>query len=137
MKCVVCKETMIVVEHENIELDYCNNCSGVWFDAGEVELLMESMGLESSGLDSLHLAIEAKPTEQTRKCPICRKKMNKVVLGQTPELIIDACPQGDGLWFDSGEVGQLVAYLSSRAEVKEDSHERVIEFLGDVFRVRE
>jgi Zn-finger nucleic acid-binding protein len=137
MRCVVCKEPMIVVEHENIELDYCDNCHGVWFDAGEVELLMETMGLESTGLDGLHLAADEKSTEGVRKCPHCGKKMKKVALGHAPEMIIDACPRGDGLWFDSGEVGQLVAYLSSRVEVKEDSHERVIEFLGEVFKVRQ
>ena len=137
MKCAVCKEPMIVVEHENIELDYCDNCSGVWFDAGEVELLMETIGMESTGLDSLHLATEAKSTEGARKCPNCDKKMKKVALGHSPELLIDVCPQGDGLWFDSGEVGQLVAHLSAQVEGKEDSQERVIEFLGEVFKVRE
>jgi Zn-finger nucleic acid-binding protein len=137
MRCTVCKEPMIVVEHESIELDYCDNCHGVWFDAGEVELLMETMGLESSGLDSLHLAIEAKTAEAIRKCPICGKKMKKVALGHTPELLIDVCPQRDGLWFDSGEVGQLVTHLSAQVEGKEDSQERVIEFLGEVFKVRE
>ncbi|UCB42187.1 MAG: zf-TFIIB domain-containing protein [Dehalococcoidales bacterium] len=137
MKCVACKKPMIVVEHENIELDYCDNCSGVWFDAGEVALLMEAMGLESAGLDSLHLAAEAKSSEGTRKCPECNKKMKKIALGHTPELIIDVCPQEDGLWFDSGEVGQLVAHLSAQIEGTEDSQERVIEFLGEVFKVRE
>jgi Zn-finger nucleic acid-binding protein len=128
---------MIVVEHESIELDYCDNCSGVWFDAGEVELLMETMGLESIGLDSLHLATEAKSTEGVRRCPNCGKKMKKVALGHAPELIIDVCPQGDGLWFDSGEVGQLVTHLSAQIGNKEDSQERVIEFLGEVFKIRQ
>jgi len=137
MKCVVCKEPMIVVEHENIELDYCDNCHGIWFDAGEVELLMETMGLEAAGLDSLHLAPEAKSSEEVRRCPICNKKMKKVALGREPVLLIDVCPQEDGLWFDSGEVGQLVAHISARTEGKKDSHEHVIEFLGEVFKVRE
>lgn len=137
MKCAVCKEPLIVVEHENIELDYCDNCRGVWFDSGEVELLMETMGLDSSGLDGLHLATETATIEEDRKCPECNKKMKKVALGHTPELLIDVCPQGDGLWFDSGEVGQLVEHLSAQIEDKEDSQERVIEFLGEVFKIHE
>ena len=137
MNCVVCKEPMIVVEHESVELDYCVNCSAVWFDSGEIELLLEKMGLESHGLDSLHLAAEAKTAEGERKCPECNKKMKKVALGHTPELLIDVCPQEDGLWFDSGEVGQLVAHLSAQVEGDEDSQERVIEFLGEVIKIRE
>ena len=46
MYCPVCKEPMIIVEHERIELDYCTTCFGVWFDAGELSLMMESMDLE-------------------------------------------------------------------------------------------
>ena len=48
MICPICKNDMIVVEHNKIELDYCLNCHGVWFDSGELELLLKSMKLESS-----------------------------------------------------------------------------------------
>lgn len=141
MKCVSCSEPMIAVEHENIELDYCPGCSGVWFDAGEVELLLEKMGLESSGLEGLHLALEAKSAERKRRCPICGrnplwgKRMKKVKLGHEPELLVDVCPEGDGLWFDKGEVGQLVTHLAAQRPEEADSQERVIEFLGEVFKI--
>jgi len=47
MICPTCREVMIVVEQDKIELDHCTNCAGVWFDAGELELMMERMGLEA------------------------------------------------------------------------------------------
>ena len=50
MICPACKSDMIVVEHSQIELDYCTDCRGVWFDSGELELLLESMGLENPDL---------------------------------------------------------------------------------------
>jgi hypothetical protein len=95
---------MIVVEHEKIELDYCVNCSGVWFDAGELELLLETMELEGTALslDNILTSPEAKSAEKKRRCPICGEKMKKATVGHKPEVLIDACPQGDGLWFDSG-----------------------------------
>ena len=43
MKCPVCRIDMIVVEHKKIELDYCVKCSGVWFDSGELELLLDTI----------------------------------------------------------------------------------------------
>jgi Zn-finger nucleic acid-binding protein len=46
MICPVCKNDMIVVEYRDIELDYCSNCKGVWFDSGELELLLKSQGFE-------------------------------------------------------------------------------------------
>lgn len=139
MKCPACSNLMIVVEHENIELDYCTECSGVWFDAGELELLLETMQLEGSSLslDSILTSPEAKSAEKKRKCPICRQKMKKATVGHEPEVLIDACPRGDGLWFDKGEVGQLITQLSDRPSEKADSQGRVITFLGEVFRARD
>ena len=136
MKCPACNSLMIVVEHEQIELDYCPDCAGVWFDAGELELLLKTMQLEDSmlSLDSILTSPEAKSNEKKRKCPICRKKMKKATVGHDPEVLIDACPRGDGLWFDAGEVGQLVAQASSTE--KSDSQGRVITFLGEVFQTR-
>jgi Zn-finger nucleic acid-binding protein len=130
---------MIVVEHEQIELDYCVDCSGVWFDAGELELLLETMRLEDTilSLDSVLTTPEAGSSEKKRKCPICGQKMKKATVGHQPEVLIDACARGDGLWFDKGEVGQLITQLPDRASGETDSQGRVITFLGDVFMARE
>jgi len=130
---------MIVVEHEQIELDYCVNCLGVWFDAGELALLLETMQLEGAGIsvDSVLTSPEAESSEKKRRCPICGNKMKKATVGHEPEVLIDACPRGDGLWFDSGEVGQLITQMSDKPSEESDSQERVITFLGEVLRVRE
>ena len=39
MKCPVCEKTLIVVERDKIELDWCHACGGFWFDADEWRLL--------------------------------------------------------------------------------------------------
>jgi len=128
---------MIVVEHEKIELDYCLNCSGVWFDAEELELLLETMELEGTrlSLDNILTSPDAKSVEKKRNCPICGRKMKKATVGHEPGVLIDACSWGDGLWFDSGEVGQLITRLSDKPPEKSDSQGRIITFLGEVFRV--
>ena len=61
MICPTCKSDMIVVEHDNVELDYCTDCNGVWFDAGEFQLLLETMQLEGTHItiDSLLKMTEA------------------------------------------------------------------------------
>ncbi|MCK4723787.1 MAG: zf-TFIIB domain-containing protein, partial [Dehalococcoidia bacterium] len=93
MKCPACNNLMIVVEHENIELDYCVNCSGVWFDAGELELLLETMELERTtlSLDDILTSPEAESAEKKRKCPICGTKMKKATVGHETEVLIDVC----------------------------------------------
>ena len=39
MRCPVCKEPMLIIEHEAVEVDCCAACGGIWLDAGELELL--------------------------------------------------------------------------------------------------
>ncbi len=135
MICPVCKSDMIDVEHNRIELDYCTSCKGVWFDAEELELLIESMGLEESGLamDSITGSPEAETLEKGRKCPICGQKMGKANIGREPRILIDVCRRGDGLWFDGGEVGQLMKQLVKKPQAERDSQQQVINFLGEVF----
>ena len=139
MICPVCKCDMIVVEYHNIELDYCTGCKGVWFDSGELELLLESHSLEKTKvfLDGILNSLEAVSSEKKRNCPICRHKMKKTAIGEKPKILIDICRGEHGLWFDGGEVTQLISHLSKEHPPKRDSREQVISFLEEVFEAEE
>ena len=135
MICPVCKSDMIVVEHKDIELDYCLECGGVWFDSGELTLLLKSMDLESQNLYLKNIinSPEAESQEKKQRCPLCGYKMKKVIMGQQPGLLIDVCDRGDGLWFDGGELSQLLKQLAEKPEGKQGSQQEVINFLQEVF----
>ena len=139
MICPVCKEDTIVVEYNNIELYYCNDCRGVWFDSAELELLLQSMSLDSQNLllGDILKSSEAMTQEKKRKCPICGQKMKKATIGEHPGVLVDACPQGHGLWFDGGEVAQLLKHLTGKQPAGQDSQQQVISFLGEVFKAPE
>jgi len=126
---------MIVVEHKDIELDYCPECSGTWFDSGELELMLESMKLEDSGLYTADIlaSTEAVTSEKKRKCPICNRKMKKVHIGE-PGILIDACTGGDGLWFDGGEVHQVIGQFARKTTTETGGENRIISFLGETFQ---
>jgi len=131
VKCPVCRELMIVVEHADIELDYCVHCKGVWFDATELDLLLRSLGLaEGHDLASLMRLPKRSPTEAPRRCPRCRKKMHKMMIGREPEVMIDSCVRGHGLWFDGGEVEQVIQQLLDEPGVGG----RVVSFLGQTLK---
>jgi len=135
MICPVCKYDLIVVEYQNIELDYCNSCKGVWFDSGELELLLKSQGLEEpkAFFDGMLNSQEAASPEKKRSCPVCGHKMKKTAVGGQPEVLIDTCRDKHGLWFDGGEVSQLIGHLAGEHPPKQDSGEQVISFLEEVF----
>lgn len=139
MICPVCKIDMIDVEYHQIELDFCTKCRGVWFDNEELELLFEKAGLESHDLplNTLLDLPETKTSEKGRRCPICNQKMKKTSIGKEPEILIDACSQGEGLWFDGGEVGHLIKQIARKKPAKTGSQQQVLEFLGEVFKAGE
>ncbi|HEY97700.1 MAG TPA: zf-TFIIB domain-containing protein [Dehalococcoidia bacterium] len=135
MICPACKHAMVIVEHENIELDYCTSCRGVWFDSGELEMLLEAAGMENYGvfLERIIDSEEASSPEKKRRCPICNKKMKKSYIDEDNKLLVDICKKEHGIWFDGGEVAHLIKLVSGRSE-KAGSREEVMGFLGDVFK---
>jgi len=139
MICPVCNSDMIDIEYERIELDYCIKCRGVWFDAGEMELLFEKMGIEEHGLtmNDVSKMPKAATSEKGRKCPICDQRMKKTSIGGDNGVVIDACLQGDGLWFDGGEVAQLLKQMKIETAAGGASQQKVIAFLGEVFKAGE
>jgi Zn-finger nucleic acid-binding protein len=126
MDCPVCKNAMITLELEDVEIDYCTDCGGIWLDAGELELLLGEPQKAKQLLDAF--TTELQYTEKIRNCPICDKKMVKIKVGSSaPVLLIDKCRRGDGLWFDRGELEEIC----DRAQLDEDS--KIRELLNDMF----
>jgi Zn-finger nucleic acid-binding protein len=126
MDCPACRNPMITLELADVEVDHCVNCGGIWLDSGELELLFDDPAKAKRLIESF---VEHKSgAERPRKCPICRRKMAKIVVGQsTPPLLIDKCRRSDGLWFDKHELEDIL----SRAEL--DENNRIQEVLADMF----
>jgi Zn-finger nucleic acid-binding protein len=121
---------MITLELEDVEIDYCTDCGGIWLDAGELELLLGEPGEAEDLLNSFK--IDSRSAESVRNCPICDKKMQKIIAGvSVPALLIDKCRKGDGLWFDAGELRDIVG----RAQLDKDN--KIQKLLTDMFEYRE
>jgi len=126
MDCPVCKNAMITLELADVEIDHCTDCGGIWLDAGELELLLGNPEHAEQLLDSFK--IDTDSAEKRRKCPICLKKMQKIIVGQSkPILTLDKCTRGDGLWFDKGELQDIL----SRAQLDKDN--KIQKLLADMF----
>ena len=132
MDCPVCKTAMLVVEYQGVELDHCLDCRGTWFDREELGLVLERALPDI--FEALPAEVQSLPDagtrEKPRRCPLCRKRMRKVYLGQKNKVLIDICPLGEGMWFDSEEVGRLALDLS---EESGPGSMPAIQFLGTLF----
>jgi len=117
---------MITLELEDVEIDHCLDCGGIWLDSGELEMLLGEPDKVKSLLASF--TVDSECAEKKRKCPICDKKMQKIIAGDSkPVLLIDKCRKGDGLWFDKGELHEIF----DKAKLDEDN--KIQELLAEMF----
>lgn len=125
MQCPVCKEPMIILELDQVEIDHCFSCGGIWLDEGELELLMEEAENREEVFNSL--LIKETKKEDIYRCPICRKKMDKVQVAESG-IIIDKCIDGDGLWFDEGELEDVIKHSTL------DKENKILNLLKEMFK---
>ena len=125
MNCPACKEALIVLELDEVEIDHCFSCKGIWLDEGELELLLEEATAAEAFLATFEADIETR--EKSRKCPICVKRMEKVLYGGDTKVRVDKCRRNHGIWFDKGELQDII----SQASGAEDN--KVLKLLKDMF----
>jgi Zn-finger nucleic acid-binding protein len=126
MDCPACRNAMLTLELAEVEIDHCVHCGGIWLDTGELELLLEDPPKAKHLLASFREVPPA--TGQARKCPICDRKMTRIAVGRSEQpLFIDKCRHGDGLWFDKGELQDIL----KRGQLDEDS--RIQRLLAGMF----
>jgi Zn-finger nucleic acid-binding protein len=128
MDCPECKKSMLVLELQQIEIDYCQQCSGIWLDAGELELLLDDTQEKKRLMDSFRL--DDNNTEKKRRCPKCAKKMNKVLVGEDKKVLLDKCRKDHGIWFDQGELHQVIEQGTM------DKNNKVVQLLNDMFEYK-
>jgi len=117
---------MVTLELNDVEIDYCSGCAGIWLDAGELEMLLDGQEVSRKLIESF--AVAERSVEKKRKCPICLKKMQKIVVGVgEPVLLIDRCSKGEGLWFDEGELRDIC----KRAKLDEGN--KISKLLAELF----
>ena len=128
MKCPVCNIPLVVVEREGIEIDWCLDCRGLWFDQGELELLGERAGRT---IDTEHIGrvVPGDGSADKRDCPRCHRAMESLRLETEVEVHVDRC-SSHGLWLDRGELGALMRLYRSTAGSVDAP---ILHFLGETF----
>lgn len=103
MECPACSQPQVIVEADGVELDLCLAGHGVWFDAQEIGALL--------GEDAVELERELRGLSTRghgRRCPRCRKPMDLIGAPGGSGVLLDRCSRGHGLWFDDGELEQVL-----------------------------
>jgi Zn-finger nucleic acid-binding protein len=91
-------------------------------DNGELDLIFSNADQKEIAKS---FSVKNDLDEIKRRCPNCKKKMDKVEFENTG-IIIDKCTGDHGVWFDSGE-------LKSILESAEEQNSRIINMLKEMF----
>ena len=101
MKCPKCDSDMEKVTIENLELDRCIACNGIWFDEFELADFKKIKGSES--VDIGNPTIGRKHNENDLiKCPKCDSKMIRMVDSKQSHIWFEHCGSCFGHFFDAG-----------------------------------
>lgn len=107
--CVKCTSVLDRSRIDDVEVDHCPRCSGLWLDHGELEKLSRKM---ASDVDRLKRLLSPKkgpppvPCDVQASCPACTSGMKEVTLGP---IKIDYCPRCKGIFLDKGELDAALA----------------------------
>lgn len=102
LACPKCRGPMAPVSFEEVEVDRCKTCGGLWFDLLEHEDLKAIPGAEV--LDSGDPDVGARfDSVGLIRCPVDDSLMVRMVDKAQPSLWFESCPLCFGVFFDAGE----------------------------------
>lgn len=101
VSCPKCHVEMGRVTFQEIEVDRCPQCQGLWFDLMEHEELKKLPGAESIDAGARTASVSQEPRDLD--CPRCKTKMLITRDPQQPHLVFEKCTICYGVFFDAGE----------------------------------
>ena len=114
--CIKCETAMVPKMVEDVEVDYCPACRGLWLDRDEIRELAEKSEAVLAELRELVQGEEtAKPAPSTVKppCPACGNKLTLAVFGS---IYMEHCSACDGIYLDRGELDKAMFVVKARGD---------------------
>ena len=103
LDCPKCAGKMETVTLGAVEVDRCNMCRGIWFDAAECMELKALPDCEPVDAGSPFIGA-LKDGTQNIDCPVCKVRMVSFdPPNKQREFKLERCPQCKGMFFDAGE----------------------------------
>jgi Zn-finger nucleic acid-binding protein len=100
--CPKCRGKLESLVYQNIEIDRCSCCAGMWFDCLEAEQLRKHQGSEMVDVGSCQ-GLPCDRSEKQLQCPRCHAKMMQMLDLDLYALWYEKCSKCQGIWLDAGE----------------------------------
>lgn len=115
--CIKCEgEPLVPKMVEDVEVDYCPKCGGLWLDKDEIRQLASKTDealVELRELVQQDAPKEAAPSTVEPPCPACSGKLTLAVFGP---VYIEHCTSCDGIFLDRGELDKAMFVIKARGD---------------------
>ena len=116
-RCRLALASAPLLEGGCVEVDVCPQCRGIWFDAGELQTILDATADEQARVDrQLIGALSARaagPWEVCEvPCPVCSATMDRCAHGHRSGVVADRCA-AHGVWLDGGELEALFDWVAA------------------------
>ena len=106
MRCPKCRADMEQIVYEGTEIDRCTICKGIWFDAGEIDVLKNKQAAKEIDIGDEIVGKQAN-TMDNYQCPRCSGAMVKVIDPNQTHIWYETCSSCHGSYLDAGELKDL------------------------------
>lgn len=136
MDCPICKKNLEKAIFYGIEIDYCSNCIGLWFEEEELRWAKDEKdrNLRWLDIDLWKDKTKFKISRGIRLCPSCRFPLYEVYYADS-KIIVDICNLCNGIWLDRSEFKKIIEYLKKEANWKVLNHyaKNLVEEFWEIF----
>lgn len=118
--CPICKTPMACLnlgtQDKPFFIERCEQCLGLFFDPGELDLLVRNHSQGVFNIDALRLDTLRQENAKNnapvsyRACPVCQKLMNRQNYGNRSGVVIDRC-RDHGVFLDGGELKRILLWV--------------------------
>ena len=102
MRCPKCRADMEQIDIQGTEVDRCNHCYGIWFDAGEMEEVLSNQAAASLDTGDHKQGKEYNHIDDYN-CSRCGGSMMKRYDEKQQHIWYETCADCNGSFFDAGE----------------------------------
>lgn len=120
MKCPRCNTQLEEVELEDIKVDFCNSCEGLFYEKNELQSVIQNTIEDNDGALNNYLQVIEKEEELLDSeicCPEDGKSMKTLEYPEGSGIILDLCTECQGIWADNKETEKILTYLIKNDEV--------------------
>lgn len=113
--CIICDHAMTSKTVEEVEVDYCPACHGLWLDKDEIRRLSLKPAAALGELRSLvddGGPVEPPPRNE-RPCPACGGKLTLALLGG---VCLRHCMVCDGVFLERGELVKAMEAIQAKGD---------------------